>query len=441
MNSTSVPGSTSTKVVELETGRLWPDAQAAAAAKGVGALEIHAAASAGGTCAGSHWAFAGDPALGKLLGEHGSKKLDNAPRRRKRVEDLEDGRVYPSVAAAAEKTGFAEAAIYRACASARKKKPSRFIYKGEVSHAAAKKRYMESKRGKAAARGAISQAGGSLTGSSRKPFEPVAVVCLDTGVIYDSVARASEQTGVKAKRIYDALRFKCRAGGFWWARAQEVSDIPAELERRREGYWRGLAKRGLFPPRPVRCVETGEVFPSIRAAARAVGVACTSNISEAILKGRRAGGFHWQYEGAGELGEVPPADAEIADENPLSLLREIANSASELRLAELADTIEDLYLPLPLSVDGAPLRPGETFRDKDGAAWTVAGYLPGKVYDVIARGEDGAEKELKSSWLRREPPSIESLLGDFARAMSSIEDDSEGARAIADFAEKIREAR
>ena len=47
--------------------------------------------------------------------------------------------------------------------------------------------------------------------------------------------------------------------------------------------------------KPVRCVETGEVFESVKAAAAAVN-RLPSNIS-AALKGRAmtSGGYHWEY--------------------------------------------------------------------------------------------------------------------------------------------------
>jgi hypothetical protein len=52
--------------------------------------------------------------------------------------------------------------------------------------------------------------------------------------------------------------------------------------------------------RAVRCVETGEIFPSIRLAALSVGK-CHSHISE-CLRGESltAGGYHWVYADATE---------------------------------------------------------------------------------------------------------------------------------------------
>lgn len=48
--------------------------------------------------------------------------------------------------------------------------------------------------------------------------------------------------------------------------------------------------------RPVRCIETGETFPSIRKAAEKYGVAGT-NLGNAIRgKGqKRCAGYHWEY--------------------------------------------------------------------------------------------------------------------------------------------------
>ena len=45
--------------------------------------------------------------------------------------------------------------------------------------------------------------------------------------------------------------------------------------------------------RPVRCVETGEVFESIEAAAEHAGVSASS-LSGALRKGARSRGCHWE---------------------------------------------------------------------------------------------------------------------------------------------------
>ena len=47
--------------------------------------------------------------------------------------------------------------------------------------------------------------------------------------------------------------------------------------------------------RPVRCVETGEVFISGKAAGRSIGREEGAGIRGAIVKGHKAGGYHWEY--------------------------------------------------------------------------------------------------------------------------------------------------
>lgn len=53
-------------------------------------------------------------------------------------------------------------------------------------------------------------------------------------------------------------------------------------------------KRGKYPnSKPVVCVETGVVYPSIGAAAIACG-AEHGNVSRAVRQGMKAGGYHWR---------------------------------------------------------------------------------------------------------------------------------------------------
>lgn len=54
-------------------------------------------------------------------------------------------------------------------------------------------------------------------------------------------------------------------------------------------------KRGNYPTsKPVVCVETGAVYPSISAAAAACG-GYTVNITRSAKAGVKAYGYHWQY--------------------------------------------------------------------------------------------------------------------------------------------------
>ena len=47
--------------------------------------------------------------------------------------------------------------------------------------------------------------------------------------------------------------------------------------------------------RKVACIETREVFPSAKDAARIIGVKSSSSIIQSIKKGCKSGGYHWRY--------------------------------------------------------------------------------------------------------------------------------------------------
>lgn len=71
-------------------------------------------------------------------------------------------------------------------------------------------------------------------------------------------------------------------------------------------YWRKLkgkpymlstGRKQGYQSKPVRCVETGEIFPSITSAAKSIGV-CDKAISQLLKKPTNrhtAGGYHWEY--------------------------------------------------------------------------------------------------------------------------------------------------
>lgn len=75
-------------------------------------------------------------------------------------------------------------------------------------------------------------------------------------------------------------------GCYWHGkhRSQEVKDAVSR------------ANKGKAPVnrRAVRCVETGEIFESIRSAAKAVGKN-SATLSEARKYGKTCAGFHWEY--------------------------------------------------------------------------------------------------------------------------------------------------
>lgn len=70
-------------------------------------------------------------------------------------------------------------------------------------------------------------------------------------------------------------RFHCLDCGYEWTIVGELEDWPSRCGR------------------PVRCVETGQEWPTIKAAAATVFV-IPQSISHALRTGRRCAGFRWE---------------------------------------------------------------------------------------------------------------------------------------------------
>lgn len=113
-------------------------------------------------------------------------------------------------------------------------------------------------------------------GSRRRP-----VRCIETGTEFDSIEVARGEMG--ASNIFSALASGETAGGFHW----EYIDPDDKIQR--------LSGRSPRVKVKVKCVETGEVFESIRAAAAKTGANLSSLYSASLPEKSHttAGGYHW----------------------------------------------------------------------------------------------------------------------------------------------------
>lgn len=102
------------------------------------------------------------------------------------------------------------------------------------------------------------------------------VKCVETGEIFESITSAAKSIGVSNGAIRNVLFGRNHtAGGYHWEDAKV--DVKPSIQKN---------------SRPVKCVETGEIFESISAAAKYVNLS-RENIKCAIRKNTRAGGYHW----------------------------------------------------------------------------------------------------------------------------------------------------
>ncbi len=112
--------------------------------------------------------------------------------------------------------------------------------------------------------------------------KPVPIICLETGKIYPTIKVASKEIKVASQSISAVLNGRrMTAGGFHWKYLDDRLNVPE--------------KESTSNAKPVFCVETGQIFSSIKATADAFNFT-TQSIS-AVLKGKgiTAGGYHFKY--------------------------------------------------------------------------------------------------------------------------------------------------
>lgn len=124
------------------------------------------------------------------------------------------------------------------------------------------------------------------------------VRCIDTGMEYESVVDAANATGINVHHIYgNALGARVDAGGMQW----EYIDAPHQIEHTRSESYREN-KRGIKNGRakPVRCIETGEIFETCQALAKKLGIR-KGIISRFMQGSKKHLGLHYEYVDKGEL--------------------------------------------------------------------------------------------------------------------------------------------
>lgn len=118
---------------------------------------------------------------------------------------------------------------------------------------------------------------------TRKPIKKP-VRCIETGVIYESIAQAAKAYGVYSTTIGHAVNGRYeKACGYHWEFVDKQSPKPYNKNPQQ--------KRG----KSIRCVETQEIFKTVGDAAIRLEVSISA-ISKALHdKVRTSAGYHWEY--------------------------------------------------------------------------------------------------------------------------------------------------
>ena len=107
----------------------------------------------------------------------------------------------------------------------------------------------------------------------------VAVVCIETGIVYESMHAAAESIGLQPANISSVCMGRSRtAGGYHWRRVTDE-----EIDNRDRRF------------RAVRCIETGIVYESVAAAAASLELNLSSMYSVCNGKARTVNGLHFEY--------------------------------------------------------------------------------------------------------------------------------------------------
>lgn len=110
---------------------------------------------------------------------------------------------------------------------------------------------------------------------------PRPVRCIETGTEFDSIAIAMDEMGISD--LFSALAKGGTAGGLHW----EYVNPEDKIQR--------LSRRSPRVKVKVKCVETGEVFKSLREGSAKTGASRSSLCRASLPENSHltAGGYHW----------------------------------------------------------------------------------------------------------------------------------------------------
>lgn len=132
---------------------------------------------------------------------------------------------------------------------------------------------------------------GSIAARSR------AVVCLNTGVVYSSCRSAELKTGTHKGSVSRSATCGTMTGGFLWKFADQdltLEQAQAAYEKKiRAAKDKRIAAVVKTMEKKVRCIETGEVFESVRVAQRIKGLGKDA-IRISMVKKRKVHGYSWE---------------------------------------------------------------------------------------------------------------------------------------------------
>ena len=114
------------------------------------------------------------------------------------------------------------------------------------------------------------------------------IICLETGVIYSSIKEAEKIVCISNISAAISGKYKT-AGGYHWAYVDDYNSWNTEKQNQYFG------KSPAARIKKIKCVETGEIYKTIKEASENIGISSNGIVSALKGKIKTAGGYHWKY--------------------------------------------------------------------------------------------------------------------------------------------------
>ena len=139
---------------------------------------------------------------------------------------------------------------------------------------------------------------GQVSGSSLARSRMVPVTCLETGKVFESIADAAKEYGVPIHSVWCACSGRTDFAGQFSFRYIDSKKLNKSEKKRRNrlakskvGYAEGAKKK----KRSVKCLNTGEVFDSIKSAAMKFNIDPSQLVRVCKGKNGTAKGLRFSY--------------------------------------------------------------------------------------------------------------------------------------------------
>ena len=181
-----------------------------------------------------------------------------------------------------------------------------------------------------------------------------AVVCVETGKVYPNMKIAAADIGIDPSAISCVIRgVNITAGGYHWRYADEEAN-------------KGSRKRNVA----VICEDTGEIFPTLEAAAKKFGI-CATTVSR-IASGKYRSSLHFKLVEEPSYNEIRDTDKRFGSTSHYTPIICLDNGKEFPSIKDAAESLDISYQSISSVLNGrAKTAKGYTFIYADGKSHKI----------------------------------------------------------------------